>query len=85
MIRTEVTCRIFCGGRIRHHWQLILLHATCKPPLIERAVRAIVAPPGEEGAPSLTWCRECNAYHMGLRAHFGRHAKRALTKLLREW
>lgn len=50
MTQTEVVC-LFCGGRIRYHWQLILLHATCKPPIIERAVRSISAPPGEQGTP----------------------------------
>jgi hypothetical protein len=84
MTRTEVVC-MFCGGTIRYHWQLLFLHARCKPPIVERAVRAMPSPPGQQGASSLTWCDACGAHHWGGRAHFGRQAKRALTKLLREW
>jgi hypothetical protein len=84
MTRTEVTC-LFCGGRIYHHWQLIFLHVRCKPPTIERVAQAMPAPPGQQGASSLTWCDACGAYHWGERAHFGRHMRRALTKKFREW
>jgi hypothetical protein len=81
MTRTEVTCLV-CGGRIHYHWQLILLHATCKPPVVERAAQAMGAPPGQEGA-ALTWCRDCNMYHLNPHPPIGRHVKRAVTKLLR--
>jgi hypothetical protein len=63
----------------------IFLHVRCKPPTIERVAQAMPAPPGQQGASSLTWCDACGAYHWGERAHFGRHMRRALTKKFREW
>jgi hypothetical protein len=61
MTRTEVVC-LFCGGRIRWHWELIHLHATCRPP-IAPAVQAIITPAGQGG--SMRWCERCQAYHIG--------------------
>jgi hypothetical protein len=46
MTRTAVVC-IHCGGRIRWHWQLIFLHARCRPPVEEPAAEP-VTPPAEE-------------------------------------
>jgi hypothetical protein len=83
MMTQVITCK-FCGATISHHWQ-VQLHARCKPPVVERAARAIPAPPGQEGATSMTWCRSCNTYHLKAHPPIGRHVKRALTKMLREW
>ena len=85
MTRTEVTC-LFCGGRIRHHFELIFLHARCKPPIIERTVRGIAAPVSEEGATAMRWCERCQQYHIGPHTpQLGRHLRRALTRISRDW
>jgi hypothetical protein len=81
MTRTEVTC-MFCGGRIRHHFELIFLHARCKPLVVERAVRAMASPPGQEGAASMRWCKGCQQYHLDPHPQLGRHVRRAVTKML---
>lgn len=47
LMTQTIACK-FCGAMIRHHWQL-QDHATCRPPVLEQTVRAIVAPRGEEG------------------------------------
>jgi hypothetical protein len=83
MTRTTVTC-MFCHGEIRYHWQLVFLHAKCKPPLIERAARAIVAPPAPASDAALRWCKGCQQYHMGPHSQkLGRHLRRAMEKLSR--
>jgi hypothetical protein len=46
MTRTEVVC-MHCGGRIRWHWELIFLHARCRPPAEE--------PTQEPVTPSIAW------------------------------
>jgi hypothetical protein len=74
-----------CHGTIGSHWQ-VQLHASCRALILEQAVRAMVAPPGEEGKASLTWCKGCQEYHMGPHTpQLGRRVRRAVTKMLREW
>jgi hypothetical protein len=83
MTRTEVVC-LHCRGRIRWHWELMFLHARCKSPLVEQVVKAIPAPPGQEGAASMRWCKGCQQYHLGPHPQLGRHLRRAVAKMLRE-
>jgi hypothetical protein len=74
-----------CRGTIGPHWQMFD-HATCRPPLLEQVVRAIPAPPGEEGAASMRWCKGCQQYHLGPHTpQLGRHLRRALTRISRDW
>jgi hypothetical protein len=79
-----ITCQ-FGHGTIGPHWQL-QMHATCTPPILERAVRALSATPGQQdGGASLTWCRDCHTYHLKPHSPIGRHVKRAVTTMLRQW
>jgi len=84
MLQQTIQCST-CRGTIGPHWQMFR-HATCKPPILERAARAMVAPPAQDGGSSLTWCKGCQEYHMGPHTpKLGRHTKRAVGKLMRKW
>jgi hypothetical protein len=86
MTRTEVTC-LFCGGRIRSHWELIFLHASCTPPVEEEPAAEIP----ERPAPPRPPCDDTvPQFHAGLRRQqevisgMNRHYRRALdTKKVR--
>jgi hypothetical protein len=73
--RTAVKC-LWCQGVIKYHWQLVFLHRSCRPPVVERAARAMPAPAGQEGTASMRWCERCQQYHIGPHTpQLGRHLR----------